>query len=113
MTVEAALAISSIVVVVVLCLGALMTVTAHIRCVDAAREGARLSAVGDGAAEDMARRVAPPGARVEIGVSEGVVTVRVASPAPLPGVDVSAVAYAAMEPDVDEFDSATADAVPR
>ena len=66
MTVEAALAIAAIVAVVVLCVGALVTVTAHIRCVDAAREGARLSALGDPDAVVAARRVAPRDAEVVV-----------------------------------------------
>ncbi|MGB3772351.1 MAG: TadE family type IV pilus minor pilin [Rhodococcus sp. (in: high G+C Gram-positive bacteria)] len=97
MTVEAALAISSIVAVLVLCLGAVMTVTAHVRCIDAAREGARLSAIDDPSAVDLARRVAPADARVTVTRGEETVTVRVESPSPLPGLTVSASAVAAVE----------------
>lgn len=98
MTVEAALAISSIIAVLVMCVGALMTVTAHIRCIDAAREGARLSAVADPQATDLARRVAPPGASVSTTSGDGIVTVRVEAPSALPGLRVSATAIASLEP---------------
>ncbi|MBY6678494.1 pilus biosynthesis protein TadE [Rhodococcus sp. BP-332] len=98
MTVEAALAISSIVAVLVLCLGALVTVTEHIRCIDAAREGARLSALGDESAVTSATVVAPPGARVTVTRVGDLVTVRVESSSPLPGLTVSASAVATAEP---------------
>ncbi|KIQ14336.1 TadE family type IV pilus minor pilin [Rhodococcus sp. MEB064] len=97
-TVEAALAISSIVVVLVLCLGALVTVTSYVRCIDAAREGARLTALGDVGALDLARRVGPTGARVTVSRTEDVVTVRVEASSPLPGLTVAASAVAAVEP---------------
>jgi len=46
-TVEAALALSTLVVFLALALGALAAVTESIRCVDAARELARLAARGE------------------------------------------------------------------
>lgn len=101
MTVEAALAIASIVAVVVLCVGALTTVTDHIRCVDAAREGARLSALGDPDAVGAARRVAPDAAAVTVARDGDWVTVRVEASSPLPGVEVGAEAVAAVEPEAD------------
>ncbi len=101
MTVEAALAIAAIVAVVVLCVGALVTVTAHIRCVDAAREGARLFALGDPDAVVAARRVAPSGAEVALTRDGEWVTVRVEASSPLPGVEVAAEAVAVVEPEAD------------
>ncbi|WP_315771939.1 TadE family type IV pilus minor pilin [Rhodococcoides kroppenstedtii] len=101
MTVEAALAIAAIVAVVVLCVGALVTVTAHIRCVDAAREGVRLSALGDPDAVVAARRVAPRDAEVVVTRDGEWVTVRVEAASPLPGVEVAAEAVAVVEPEAD------------
>ncbi|MEV0947381.1 TadE family type IV pilus minor pilin [Rhodococcus sp. NPDC049939] len=101
-TVEAAIAIASIVVVVVLCVGAITAVTLHVQCVDAAREAARLAARGDHeSAISAATRVAPDGAEVRVR-TEGefvVATVRVDSPV-LPLVDIDAEAVAALEPTV-------------
>ncbi|MFI9505797.1 TadE family type IV pilus minor pilin [Nocardia sp. NPDC052566] len=65
MTVEAAIALTSIVIVVALCLGALLAASTQVRCVDAAREAARLAARGDQPnAIPAARRIAPPGADI-------------------------------------------------
>ncbi|WP_275450211.1 TadE family type IV pilus minor pilin, partial [Mycobacterium avium] len=46
-TVEAALGIASLVVVLVACLAGVTAVAMQVRCVDAAREAARLAARGD------------------------------------------------------------------
>jgi Flp pilus assembly protein TadG len=46
-TVEAAIAIAALVVVLVLCLAGVSAVLMQVRCVDAAREAARLAARGD------------------------------------------------------------------
>ncbi|MDT2004372.1 pilus assembly protein TadE [Rhodococcus opacus] len=101
-TVEAAIAIVSIVAVVVLCVGAVTAATLHVRCVDSAREAARLAARGDReSAISTAVTVAPPRADVEVR-TEGefvVATVRVRSPL-LPLVNISAEAVAALEPTV-------------
>ncbi|QSE91004.1 pilus assembly protein TadE [Rhodococcus pseudokoreensis] len=101
-TVEAAIAIASIVAVVVLCVGAITAVTLHVRCVDSAREAARLTARGDHeSAISAAQRVAPDGADVSVR-TEGefvVATVRAHSPL-LPLVNISAEAVAALEPTV-------------
>lgn len=100
MTVEAAIALAAVVVVVVLCLGALLAASMQIRCVDAAREAARLAARGARSeALPTARRVAPPGAEIELR-SEGqwvVATVRARAPL-LPLLRLSAEAIAAREP---------------
>ena len=60
-TVEAAYALAALAVFVVLGVGALGAVTAHVRCTDAAREVARLAAAGDSSATAVgARRVPSP-----------------------------------------------------
>ncbi|EID78700.1 MULTISPECIES: TadE family type IV pilus minor pilin [Rhodococcus] len=101
-TVEAAIAIASIVAVVVLCVGAITAATLHVRCVDSAREAARLAARGDReSAISTAARVAPDGADVSVR-TEGefvVATVRARSPL-LPLVNIFAEAVAALEPTV-------------
>ena len=66
-TVEAALAIATLVVVLVLCLAGVTAVSMQVRCVDAAREAARLAARGDErSAVAAARRIAPGGALVQV-----------------------------------------------
>ena len=90
---------ASLVVVVMLCVAAVLAVTAQIRCIDAAREAARLAARGDrDRAIPVASEVAPSGARIDLREEDGRVTARVvASAALLPGLDVSAEAVAAVE----------------
>ncbi len=98
-TVEAAYAIAAIVVVVLLAVGAIAGVTAQIRCADAAREAARLTAAGDPSARDTARRVAGDSARMSISESGDHVIVEVRTGvALLPGLTLSASAVAAKEP---------------
>jgi TadE-like protein len=101
-TVEAALALCSLVLVLVLVLAAVSAVAAQLRCVDAAREAARLTARGEQhRAEDLARRIAPHGAVVVVSVRDDEVTARVSgSPVAglLPGINVGAEAAAIMEP---------------
>ncbi|NLU83356.1 TadE family type IV pilus minor pilin [Rhodococcus sp. HNM0569] len=100
-TVEAALSIAALVIVVVLCVAAVVAVTLHVRCVDAAREAARLGARGDGdRAVATAREVAPDGARISVRVDGDSVIARVEAASPLlPMVDISAVSVAALEPE--------------
>ncbi|BBX88970.1 TadE family type IV pilus minor pilin [Mycolicibacterium boenickei] len=87
--------------VLVVCLGGLSAVGMQIRCIDAAREAARLAARGEGeAATAAARRVAPPGAVVHVGQDGGLVVARVSAATVLPGLTVSADAAAAPEPGV-------------
>jgi hypothetical protein len=88
------------VVVLVLCVAGLMAVATQVRCVDAAREAARLAARGDDrAAADAARTVGPPGARVEVRREDGRVVARVAARSSLlPGINIAAEAVAAIEP---------------
>ncbi|MCR5980208.1 pilus assembly protein TadE [Gordonia jinghuaiqii] len=98
-TVEAAYAISAIVVAVLLAVGAIAGVTAQIRCTDAAREGARLTASGDASARHVAERIVGDGARVSISEDGERVVVDVRTTVPLlPGLTLSARAIAAKEP---------------
>ncbi|WUI28536.1 hypothetical protein OG976_11145 [Mycobacterium sp. NBC_00419] len=87
--------------VLAVCVGGLTAVSAQVRCVDAAREAARLAARGDTAGADaVARGVAPPGAAVEFRRSGDFVEVRVSTRSRLlPGIVISAGALAAAEPD--------------
>ncbi|SIR94848.1 TadE family type IV pilus minor pilin [Williamsia sterculiae] len=102
-TVEGAFAIASIVVTVLFAVAGVGAVTAHVRCVDAAREIARLSALGDDArAQGMGRQVAPADATVSVRRDGEMVRVRVSVGVPLlPLLDVSADAVAATEPSGD------------
>lgn len=94
------MAIAALVVVMVLCAGGVGAVSAQVRCVDAAREAARLAARGDdGAAVAAARTVAPAGAVVEVRHDGGYVRATVRMPSTLlPGINLGAEAVAALEP---------------
>lgn len=87
-------------VVLLCCLGGVAAISAQVRCVDAAREAARLAARGDAAGADAAARtVAPPGAAVEYRRVGDFVEARVSTrSALLPGIVISAAALAAAEP---------------
>ncbi|GEE01428.1 hypothetical protein nbrc107696_18740 [Gordonia spumicola] len=98
-TVEAAFALAAIAVFLLVGIGAVAGVATQIRCTDAAREIARLTAAGDASAESVGRSVAPGGARVSVVTSGETVAVTVSSDVPLvPLLTVSAKAVAAMEP---------------
>ncbi|MGZ8178290.1 TadE family type IV pilus minor pilin [Williamsia sp. SKLECPSW1] len=101
-TVEAAFAIAAVVAVVVFGIGAVLGVATHVRCVDAAREVARLAAAGDPRAVGAGRSVAPPGAAITVSLDADTATARVRARSPLlPGVDLGATAVAAREPEAD------------
>lgn len=72
----------------------------QVRCIDAARESARLAARGDdAAAAQTGRRIAPMGAGIDIGEDGGLVVVTVtARSIRLPGIAIRASAVAAIEP---------------
>ncbi|WP_067573514.1 TadE family type IV pilus minor pilin [Nocardia acidivorans] len=98
-TVEAAIALAALVAVLVLCAGALLAVSAQVRCVDAAREAARLAARGEGAkAVAAGQRVAPPHATVEVRTEGELVTAVVRVRAPLLPLTLHAEAVAVREP---------------
>jgi hypothetical protein len=101
MTVETALALASFVFVLTMALFGLNAAADQVRCVDAAREAARLVARGDPEkeAQEAAHRIAPPGARVAIAKDGDHIEVAVRVPADgLPGVELSAEAFAVSEP---------------
>jgi Flp pilus assembly protein TadG len=98
--VEAALAIATLVVVLVLCLAGITAVSMQIRCVDAAREAARLVARGDErSAIDTARRIAPAGAVVQVRRDGDFVVATVTAHSKLlPTLGIGANAVSAAEP---------------
>ncbi|MCV7123498.1 pilus biosynthesis protein TadE [Mycobacterium lacus] len=93
------MAIAALVVVLVLCLAGVTAVSMQVRCVDAAREAARLAARGDDrSAVDAARRIAPGGASVQVRRDgEFVVATVVAHSNLLPTLDIAAKAVSAAE----------------
>lgn len=101
-TVEAALALCSLAVVTVAAVGSVAAVASSIRCVDAARELARLAARGEAErGRDVAQRLAPAGARIVLETAGDEVTVTVsAAPVELLPVRVGGRAVAVLEPGV-------------
>ncbi|WP_297626422.1 TadE family type IV pilus minor pilin [Nocardia sp.] len=98
-TVEAAIALAALVAVLVLCIGALLAVSAQVRCVDAAREAARLAARGDGArAVPAAQRMAPPHAVITVRTDGELVVASVSVRSPLLPLTLRAEAVSAREP---------------
>ena len=95
---EAAFAVAALVAVLVLCVAGLAAVSMHIRCIDAAREAARLAARGDDGTA-VARTVAPDGAEVRVHTEGDAVVATVTAHSPLlPGVVISGRAVAVVEP---------------
>lgn len=100
-TVEAALALCSLVLVLALVIGAIAAAGAQLRCLDAARETARLVARGEpDRARSAGASIAPAGASITIGIVGDLVTVEVSSriAGPLPALTVSASAVSVLEP---------------
>ena len=101
-TVEAAMALAVLALVLVACLAGVACVIAQVRCADAAREAARLAGRGDTAGASAAvAALAPDGASLEWGNSGGFVVATVGvRPVGglLPGVTIRASAAAAREP---------------
>ncbi|MFD8244409.1 TadE family type IV pilus minor pilin [Nocardia sp. NPDC059691] len=104
MTIEAALALTSVVATVVLCLGALLAASTQVRCVDAAGEAARLAARGDHAnARPAAERIAPPSADIALRTEGTRVIAVVSARTPLlPLLTLRAEAVATIEPGATE-----------
>lgn len=99
-TVEAAIALGSLVLVTVAAVGAVATVASSVRCMDAARELARLAARGEpDRGRDVAGRLAPGGAAVVLTTAgdEVVAEVSAAAVPPLP-LRIGARAVAVIEP---------------
>lgn len=100
-TIEAAIGLAVLAVVLAACVAGIACLLAQARCADAAREAARLAARGDEAAAAQAVSVlAPAGAAFSL--SGGDLVTATVSVAPvgglLPGVVISASASAAREP---------------
>jgi hypothetical protein len=101
-TVEAALALCGLALVVAMAIGAVATVAASLRCTDAARELARLAARGEAdRGRAVAARLAPMGARIVLQIrgDEAVAEVT-APPVRLLPVHVRGKAVAMLEPGV-------------
>lgn len=97
-TVEAAIIMSALMVVLTLVVGALSAVTDHMRCVDAAREAARLAARGEvDRGRTVAADLAPRGADIQIRREGDAVSVEVRADFPA-GIDLRADAYVIAEP---------------
>ncbi|HEX5494423.1 MAG TPA: TadE family type IV pilus minor pilin [Mycobacteriales bacterium] len=104
-TAEAAVVLPALVVVVCVAVAAVAVATAQLRCVDAAREGARAAARGDSvsASRSIAAQAAPRSARVSVSFAGDRVRVSVtASVRPLgrflPPVTIRARAVGVPEP---------------
>ncbi|MET9613020.1 TadE family type IV pilus minor pilin [Kitasatospora indigofera] len=84
-TAETAVVLPALVLLAAMLVWGVVAAAAQIRCVDAARVGARAAARGDTDAVALARSAAPPGAEVRL-VTEGEsVRVTVAAHCPGPG----------------------------
>jgi hypothetical protein len=81
-TAELAVVLPAVLLVLAVALSAVGLAIDQIRCLDAARVGARAAARGDsaGAVAAVALRAAPPGAQVATGGSGALVTVTVTAP---------------------------------
>ncbi|MGY1698477.1 TadE family type IV pilus minor pilin [Geodermatophilus sp. SYSU D00766] len=106
-TAETAVVLPVLLLVLAAVVAAVVVVGAQVRCVDAAREGARAAARGEDEAvvRALVARVAPDGARTEVAVGGGEVRVTVtAEVAPLGpvqlGVGIGASAVARLEPGI-------------
>ncbi|WP_211190563.1 TadE family type IV pilus minor pilin [Actinomycetospora sp. TBRC 11914] len=102
-TVEAAIAIGSLVAVLAVVLAAVGAVVAEIRCVDAAGEAARRASRDDTAGAEALARELPSGTEVRVEPDGDLVHVVVRVPplgGALPGLRLAAEAVAAREPAV-------------
>ena len=101
-TVEAAIALCALTVVVGLVLAGFTAVAAQLRCTDAAREAARLIARGEPQlAAQAVEQIAPAGAELSIKTEGDSISVEVrAAPAGglLPGLHLTASAFGVLEP---------------
>ena len=102
-TAETALALPAVTMVLAVLLASGSVVAAQLRCVDAARTGARLAARGESTSQVVAaaQHLAPAGGRVAVAVSGSTVTVTVTAAVRLPfeagGLPVQAVAVTELE----------------
>ncbi|NDK88870.1 pilus assembly protein TadE [Gordonia desulfuricans] len=99
-TVEGAYAIAAIVVVLILALGGIGAAITSIRCTDAAREVARLTAADDPDARAAGQRLVGADARITVSENDERIVVEVTDGVlMLPGLTMSARAVAVPEPD--------------
>jgi hypothetical protein len=100
-TVEAAISLSVLVVILALCLSGIGCAIAQLRCIDAAREAARLAARGDDDRVAAAvTSIAPAGAALRLDTDGNTVTATVSAGGVgglLPGITVTARAVAVKE----------------
>jgi hypothetical protein len=103
-TAETAVALPALVLLAAMLIWGVVAAAAQIRCVDAARVGARAAARGDSDAVSLARAAAPAGATVRLAEDGDTVRVTVEAPCAGPGrlgaalsVRLSASAAAARE----------------
>lgn len=103
-TIEAAIGLAALATVLTMVLGGVAAALDQVRCVDAAREAARLTARGEQEqGRAAAARIAPRGAQIAIKVTGNHIEVAVhAAPVDglLPGVRLHAEAFAVREPGV-------------
>ena len=105
-TVEGAFAIAAIVSTMVFGVGAVAGASTQVRCTDAAREGARLAAIGDRSAQQTAAAMAGPGAQIMLRDNGSQIIAEVRAEIPvIPLMEVSARAVAAKEPDGQQLDA--------
>jgi hypothetical protein len=98
-TVEAAIALGGLALVLYVVLAGFATVLGQLMCQDAAREGARLLARDEaGTAHEAVARIAPAGADLKITTAGEHIHIEVSMPAVLPGLPIDADAYAVAEP---------------
>lgn len=97
---EAAFGLATLVAALLLCLAGVTAVSMQVRCIDAAREAARLAARGDAsAATAVAGRIGPAGAAVSVRRDGGWLVATVAARTVLlPGLTIRAESVAAAEP---------------
>ena len=86
--------------VLLFCLAGVTAVSMQVRCIDAAREAARLASRGDQrSAVEAARRIAPAGARIQLRRDGDFVEATVVAQSNLlPTLDIAANAVASAEP---------------
>ncbi len=105
-TAELAVALPALVVLVAAAMTAVSVLTAQLRCVDAAREGARAAARGEQAAvvRSLAERSGPAGSDVRVATGDREIEVTVTAAADpvgglLPSIRVQSTAVALREPE--------------
>ncbi|WP_342791806.1 TadE family type IV pilus minor pilin [Kitasatospora atroaurantiaca] len=85
MTAETAVALPALVLLAAMLIWGVVAAAAEIRCVDAARVGARAAARGDADAAALAQAAAPAGAAVQVAQDGDTVRVTVEAPCSGPG----------------------------